>query len=123
LKKVFHAQSAIISTENKIIVITLSFAKPYNPIIYNKYPNVYVKMVMLNGNFEKGSALVRVNELHIVDDSLVLLLKISDLPTITEKKQAIKRPAKYIIPLRSWFRIDDNVKKQTRINGDNLYAV
>ena len=79
---------------------------------------------MLNGKFEKGSALVRVNELHIVDEPCeALLLKISDLPTITEIKQAIKRPAKYIIPLRSWFRIDDNVKKQTRIKGDNLYAV
>jgi hypothetical protein len=78
----------------------LSFAKPYKPIIYNRYPNVYVNIVILNGSLEKGSALVRVNELHTVDGDRVLSNTLF-LPTITDIKHAIKRPAKYIIPLRS----------------------
>jgi hypothetical protein len=101
LKNIFHVQSEIINIENRIIVVTFSFAKPYKPIIYKRYPNVYVKIVILKGNFENGSPFVSVNELHIVGEASPVLINTSDLPTITETKQAIKRPAKYIIPLRS----------------------
>ena len=92
-------------------------------MIYKRYPKVYVKIVILKGNCEKGSPFVSVNELHTVGLSFGLYWNTEFLPIITEQKQAIKRPAKYIIPLISWFKIDDNVKKLTRINGDNLYAV
>jgi hypothetical protein len=121
---VFQDQSAIIIIEKNIIVIILSLAKPYNPIIYNKYPNVYVKTVILNGKLENGSPFVRFKVLHTVTSVVVEgFVNILNFPTITDAKHAIKRPAKYIIPLISWFRIDDNVKKLTSIKGDNLYAV
>jgi hypothetical protein len=68
--------------------------------MYNRYPNVYVNTVILNGSLENGSAVPIINELHIVAGSSFLSNTLF-LPTTTEKKHAIKRPAKYIIPLRS----------------------
>lgn len=91
-------------------------ANLYLTITYNKYANVYVNTIILNGIEEIGLLPVSVNTLQGSDPSEDEST-IDVFPAMNVKKHANNSPAKYTNPFKSWLNIDDTEKKLTNING------